>query len=328
MDTEAAMAIGAGQGNPRYDAVCKRLLSVKAFLARIMQGCLEEYAGVGLDEVEGCIEGEPTVGEAPVRPDGGPLVRGRDTADKAAHEGQVAFDVLFDAQVPGSGDRLGLIINIEAQNSFNPGYPLIKRGEYYCARLLSAQGGREAAGGHYERLRKVYSVWVCTAPPKGLAGTITLYEVKERLLTGAPRPEPRGNYDLQTVVRVCLGGPADRGGGGLLGMLATLFSKTLTAAEKKRVLAEGYGIPMTGDIERGLDEMCDLSLGIRNEALAEGRAEGVILGRAEGASERAAAIAARLLAMGLSPESVAEGTELPLEEVVRLKEGGGRPTLQ
>lgn len=315
MGNEASRAIDAGQGNPRYDAVCKRLLSVKVFLARIMHECLAEYAGVGLAEVEACIEGEPAVGVATVLPDGGPLIRGRDTVDKAANEGQVAFDILFDAKIPGSGDTLGLVVNVEAQNDFHPGYPLLRRGEYYCARLLSAQGGREASGGHYGRLRKVYSVWICTDPPKLLVNTVTVYQMAETAIKGNPPPDPRGNYDLQAIVRVCLGGPEGKEGTGVLGMLATLFSKSLTAGEKKRLLAEDYGIPMTGEIERGLDDMCDLSMGIWKEALAEGRA----LGKTD--------VAMNFLAMGFTPESVAQGTELPLEDVIKMKAEADRKGL-
>ena len=34
-----------------------------------------------------------------------------------------------------------MIINIEVQNDFYPGYPLVKRGIYYGGRMLSAQYG-------------------------------------------------------------------------------------------------------------------------------------------------------------------------------------------
>ncbi len=55
-----------------------------------------------------------------------------------------------------------LIINIEAQNDFYPGYPLIKRGIYYCSRMISAQYGTEFKNSHYENIKKVYSIWTQT----------------------------------------------------------------------------------------------------------------------------------------------------------------------
>lgn len=301
MKTALAMAIDVSAGQEKYDAACKRALSFKAILANIMRGCLDEYRDSGLDEVMACIEGEPQVGERPLMPDGGPAIRGLDTADKTLHEGSVYFDILFEALVPGKDERLGLIVNVEAQNDFHPGYPLVSRGVFYCARLLSAQGSREAAGAHYERLRKVCSIWICTEPPKRLRDTITRYQMAEEAICGAPGDEPRQNYDLQAVVRVCVGDPRHEG---VLGMLGTLLAHSLGAREKKRILSEDYGIPMTEEFEREVDDMCDLGTGIWNKA----------------SDERAKALAVNFLSMGFPPESVAKGAELPLEEVMRLKE--------
>ena len=61
---------------------------------------------------------------------------------------------------------------------------------------------------------------------------------------------------------------------------------------------------------------------IQNDVLGnaklEGRAEGCAEGRAEGRAEERIDTAKRLLAMGLSPQQVADGTMLPLEEVEKL----------
>lgn len=50
----------------------------------------------------------------------------------------------------------------------------------------------------------------------------------------------------------------------------------------------------------------------------EGRAEGIEEGMVKGQAKEKIATAKRLLAMGLSPEQVAQGSELPLEEVMKL----------
>lgn len=61
---------------------------------------------------------------------------------------------------------------------------------------------------------------------------------------------------------------------------------------------------------------------IQNDVLGnaklEGRAEGRVEGRAEGRAEERIDTAKRLLAMGLSPQQVVDGTMLPLEEVEKL----------
>ena len=51
-------------------------------------------------------------------------------------EGKRIYDIKFTARTP-QNRQIALIINLEIQNNFNAGYPLIKRAEYYCARLIS-----------------------------------------------------------------------------------------------------------------------------------------------------------------------------------------------
>ncbi len=96
----------------------------------------------------------------------------------------VNYDIRFYATAPASGDLIGLIINVEAQNDFYTGYPLIKRGLYYCSRLISAQYGTEFAEGHYEDIKKVYSIWICMNPPKNRQNSITRYYIAEENIIG------------------------------------------------------------------------------------------------------------------------------------------------
>lgn len=56
----------------------------------------------------------------------------------------------------------------------------------------------------------------------------------------------------------------------------------------------------------------------REEGLQQGREEGLQQGMAQGIDDAKKSNAKRFLAMGLSPEQVAEGTQLPLDEVLRL----------
>ena len=76
------------------------------------------------------------------------------------------YDIRFTALAPATGEPIRLIINLEAQNEFHPGYPLIKRALYYVSRLISAQHGTEFTHGHYEKIKKVYSIWICSQPPE------------------------------------------------------------------------------------------------------------------------------------------------------------------
>ena len=53
--------------------------------------------------------------------------------------GTVTYDIRFRAIVPDSEEQIALIIHVEAQNDFYPGYPLIKRGIYYCCLLYASR---------------------------------------------------------------------------------------------------------------------------------------------------------------------------------------------
>lgn len=309
MENETARAVEAARGNPKLDAACKAVLANKPILARIMRDCLGEYADLDPKAVEACIEGEPVVGEAPVLADGGPLIRGRDTEDKTVGEGEARFDILFDAKLPGSAGTLGLMVNIEAQNDFYPGYSLTTRGVFYCGRMIAAQGGREVAGGHYERLKKACSIWICMEPPKYLRGTVARYSIAKSDLIGHPgKAEPVGDYDKLALVMVHLAGPSRDG---LLGLLGSLFDEGLSAGEKKRRLVDDFGIPMTAEFERQVDEMCDISVGYWNRGRAEGRAEGQ--------AEAKMNMALNMLAWNEPLDKVIKYSGVSAEEVVQLK---------
>ena len=72
MDTETTIAQGVhiADENAAYDAACKRVLSEKAILARIMKACLSEYQDCDVNDIaEKYIEGQPQVSSIPVLPD-------------------------------------------------------------------------------------------------------------------------------------------------------------------------------------------------------------------------------------------------------------------
>lgn len=126
------------------------------------------------------------------------MIRGMDTEDKSVHEGTVNYDVRFGAVVPGSGEQIRLIVNVEAQNDFYPGYPLQKRGVYCCCRMISSQYGREFTGSQYGKIKKGYSIRICMNPPKRRENTIIRYRSVEEQLVGEA-VEPVRNYDLLSV---------------------------------------------------------------------------------------------------------------------------------
>ena len=202
-----------------------------------------------------------------------------------------------------------LIVNVEAQQNYNAGYPLLKRAIYYCSRMISAQYGTEFTKAEYSKVCKVYSIWICPTPPEHHQNTITRYRIAEENIVGQVK-ESVENYDLMTVIVLGLGDPDEVAGEAntdILRLLSVLLSSEATDAEKKRVLRDDYSIPITETMERSLAEMCNLSQGVEEKGIAKGLAKG----RAEGLS-----IAIRNLmdSMNLSIEDAMSALKIPQED--------------
>lgn len=184
--------------------------------------------------------------------------------DSVPGEGAITYDICFYAMVPG-GEHIKLIINVEAQKSFYPGYDLVTRAVFYCARLLSAQCGTEFTPKNYDDIKKVYSIWICMDVPKEMEYTISKYRmVKEDVYGCVPN---KARYDLLEVVMVYLGkNHTAEHGNELHGLLSTLLSDELEPAEKKKILEQEYGIATSVEMEGGLQKMCNLSEMIEENA--------------------------------------------------------------
>ena len=71
------------------------------------------------------------------------------------------------------------------------------------------------------------------------------------------------------------------------------------------------------DVKNSIDTALEKG---REEGMAEGMAKGMEKGLAEGMEKEKQSTALRLLSMGLSEEQVSTATELPLEEIQKLRE--------
>lgn len=270
-----AKNITAAGEKAAYDAACKQLLANKIILAWIMKSCLEEYTDCNVNEIaEKYIEGSPQIAEDVVNPDegtsdNGEQIRGAKNEDSTIQEGTITYDIRFLALAPGTGETIRLIINVEAQNDFYPGYPIIKRAIYYCSRMLSSQYGSEFAETHYEKIKKVYSIWICSNPPKKRENTITRYCIQEENLVGQA-VEQKENYDLLTAVIICLGHAGDENYAGILKLLDVLLTSEKEAKEKKKILQDDFDIAMTKILESEVSAMCNLSKGVEERGIAIG----------------------------------------------------------
>ena len=157
----------------------------------------------------------------------------------------------------------------------------------------------------YEKIRKVYSIWICPNPPKKRENTITRYCVQEENLVGQVS-EQKENYDLLTVVMICLGHAEDDNYTGILKLLYVLLSSEKEAEEKKKILQEDFDIAMTKTLESEVSAMCNLSKGVEERGIAIGMETGTLN-----------AIRNLMETLKLTAEQAMEALKVPEEEKVK-----------
>ena len=197
METETRLAAGirAADEESKYDAVCKELLSEKIILAHILKTCAVEFAEYDVSEIaEKFIEGTPVISAEPVmRNESASKISGMGEVDATITEGIVTYDIYFRAVLPKGEGVIELIVNVEAQGGYKVTYPLVKRGVYYSCRMVSAQYGREFSHSHYEKVKKVYSIWICMNPAQKRRNSISRYSMAEESVIGDTH-EKREHY--------------------------------------------------------------------------------------------------------------------------------------
>ena len=273
-----------------YDESCKNILANKIILAWIMKSCMKEYKDCSIRDIaDHYIEGIPEISQREVHRDEAPAsdpgkIRGENTEDKAVNEGTVRYDIMFRAILPQGQEKIELIINIEAQKDFYPGYPLIKRGIYYGCRMISSQYGTIFTNSHYEKIQKVYSIWICFNPPEKRKNSINIYSVKEKNVVGKVK-EKEADYDLLTAVMICLDSGKEEKEGNhqegteeseILRLLEVLFSTERELKEKEKILENEYGITMTYEEKEEVEKMCNLSEYVWEKGLTYGELQNLV----------------------------------------------------
>ena len=218
------------------------------------------------------LEGTPAIRSIPVDQDVKPgnegRVQGINTVDKSMVEGTVGYDILFTATLPDTKKICQIIVNVENQNVWNPGYPLIKRAVYYCGRLISWQKGTVFQGDDYGKIEKVYSIWICSKPDKVWQNTLTTFSLEPNYLVGDTEYD-KIEYDLETIAILGLGNP-ERRQRDVLKLFSVLMEPKMETERKKQILETEFAIPMTVDMEREASEMCTLGESIARENLEKG----------------------------------------------------------
>ena len=269
----------------QYDGHVKKLLSFRQVISQILTRTLAEYEGYTPQEAARWIEPEtiPDLEEkeecSETEED---FMVGRSEVSEKPGEGSTIYDLRFQIQTPEpAGRRSELLVNLEAQKKFWMQYRIVTRGIFYAAKMLTEQYGRYFSHSSYQKLRKVYSVWICMNAPDNVGNAMVEYKISKNDRIGNV-PEEVKSYDKLSVIRICLNtkkGPGEEGS--LHHFLNVLLSPVLKPEEKAEIFSRVYGIRMEKEIRKELEGMCNLGEAIEEEAMKRGRKEGKREGRAE-----------------------------------------------
>lgn len=271
--TSIAKSIDVVDRDAQYDQACKKLLANREILAWILKASAQEFSDCSIKEIaEYCIISTPEISAIPVHPGETntgskkalpPDVAGLNNEDNVYGEGTITYDIRFQARYPDGNRLIKIFVNVEAQKNFYPGYALQKRGIFYCCRMISSQYNTEFTEPYYDDIKKVYSIWICMNPSRQAANSITQYCICKKQLKGF-LPDKKENYDLMTLVLLCLGGEESQQYQGIVKLLDVLLSEKKMAVEKKQILEQEFNIQMTQTMEKEVYRMGSFS-----EALTE-----------------------------------------------------------
>ena len=260
----------------RYDRSVKRVLSNTPLLAPITKYTVRELKNYSIPMIEKCIDADSIqVSQVFVEPGlTNRKILNDELESKIPSEGRAIFDIRFTITLP-DGSRTKIIINIEAQQKSNPGYSLLNRGIFYAARLISAQLSVEFTNDgsdkkQYDNMKKVYSIWICMNCPEDKKDSIINYSFEPHIIyQGNDKLKVYENCDLMNITFIHLSGKPDQSHHRLISMLDTLLAK-MDAETKKKKLQEEHNLPMTIKLEKEMNDMCNLSAGIREEGIRDG----------------------------------------------------------
>ena len=312
MLTELGKDISMADIKAQYDGHAKNLFKYKPILARILKNVTEEFAPYDVETIESFIEQNVKVSQVEVDPDGKKIF-GKDTESNIPDEGKVYFDILFDAYKPNIPDDK-IIVDVEAQKKYDPGYDLVPRGIFYCARILSQEYNVEFSAKNYNKIKKVYSIWICKDVPDKYANTITSYSIKENDMYG--KFVGASYYDLVNVVMIRLGSEDIASDNELIGLLKVLLSDKMGGDKKIEILENDYGLKMNKDVEEEMRIMCNLSDLVEERGIAIGEERGIAIGEERGTIN----VAIKMLKANKPIVEIMEFTELSKEELVKLQE--------
>ena len=299
------------QQQAKLDEGAKRLLSLAPVLAVLLQKSVPELQNYTTEFIINAIKIRENV---MVSPDFTVESRAKITADantesKVINEKTLFFDKIIDIKISDLESlAVNLIIDYEVQGETNPqklGYPLEYRGVYYLSRLISSQLNYvEEDTKDYDRLNKVYSIWICL---NGFAdeekNSIVSYSLQPQKIAGGDFKAP--SADLMQLIVVKLG---DSNAGNIDSELMRFLYGVFEYAKHKEYFEEFVDtdtIEHNATLKKELSEMSGVGAALYDSGVRAGESRGKLEGK----------IQVYYYEMSLTPEEIAEKIHLPLEDI-------------
>ncbi|MCR5775898.1 MAG: hypothetical protein K6G84_00590 [Lachnospiraceae bacterium] len=230
----------------RYDTAAKEILMDRMVLVPLLKTVIPEMKTLTEDEIWNAVSEDN-------------IVR-NDFPELRNHGDSVEMDRKIRAVLP---NKMNLVIDIEPQGSFNPGYFLGYRMEFYVAGATFDQLGRNFSpnlGKEYNDLYKVYSVWILFNTPKYMENTIFHGKMNFNPVIGEMNNKIRdyfeGKYGIMNIITVSLSNYSETDEG-FLGELNVLFDDKLGAEEKIRILKNRFGMEPSEIVKKGINTMSE-----------------------------------------------------------------------
>ena len=268
----------------QFDTQAKNILSYACIEAWILKEVVKEFQNYSVQRICSILTGKKLKG---IMLDGERKIQMINTRDTVEGQQDIELDAFFQITVPEVDARI--FLNVELQKA--PGIKrwLRRRGWYYVTRLTTRQSGIVFEKSHYEQIEKVYSIWI-------VGGKRKKSRIERYQLQNGPDP-----LDVMELVIIYLGNPDDTDVSPIEQLLNTLFSATMSIEKKKKILRDKFFIAMHSDMERTVEDVCNMSQGIWEMGCADGRK----IGRREGREEVMKEVAITHAKEGFSQEYIA-----------------------
>ena len=316
MDKDIKKSISATDKDAQYDEKAKNLLGHKIILAHILVKTIGEFKGMNPKDVVQYIEGEPYISTVPVdagstnveKEQDGEKVIGLNTENSELNEGLVRFDIIFYVRMKDGLSQV--IVNIEAQKAEPSAYDIINRAVFYVSRMISSQKGREFIKSNYNDIKRVYSIWLCMNMSQNCMNYI---HFTQESVVGTY--QWKGDIDLANIVLIGLAEdlPEKEEKYELHRLLGALLSAKLDVNTK-----------LESDIRKDVNDMCNLSQGIKEQAYVEGTENGIAIGKQEGITigkqEGIAETIIKMYRKGYEPAQISDLLDMELDEIQEIIE--------